>query len=272
MAFDGVAPPGARGATPDRNSVQSVEKALRLLRVLAGAGEPMSPAMLATQTKLSQTGVYRLLRALEKGRAVARRSNGDYVLGSLAYELVSGFDQSRLLKRAAVNPMLEARARCANETVSLSLPANLAEFVYIEVVRGAHEARDVVALYTPTQVCRGATSRLLLADMWRHYGAEFVRKYLTTALSDDALPAPVNLYLERIQRTAQLGYATTKSERMPGIAGLAVPVKGQFGQLLAVLTLSGPAEHFTRVTVPGWLGHLNAAADEITAHIEPSLG
>ncbi|MHB9150879.1 MAG: IclR family transcriptional regulator [Thermoleophilia bacterium] len=248
----------------DRNSVQSVEKALSLLCELGNMNQPASPAQLAEACNLSSTASYRLLRALEKGRAVERLPTGKYVLGFLPHELATSFDRHAWLKAAAILPLLRVRGLCNGETVGLYVRINFGQFTCIEYVPGLHPIQHEERLYRPIDIARGGSSLVFLADTWSRYPQGVLESYLS-GLPEGIRPDSYPKKLEQIIETKVNGYAVSCGNRIPGVGGLAVPVLGRFGQLLAVLILSAPANRLNEsaTTWLSWLPHMKAAAEAI---------
>ncbi|MBP2329269.1 DNA-binding IclR family transcriptional regulator [Kibdelosporangium banguiense] len=250
----------------DRNSVASVEKAMGLLVELARARRPLLPSRLAELSGISQTGVYRLLRALEKTRAVERLSSGEYVLGFLTHELSTAFDGHARVKLAAAGAMLELRETCGGETVGLYARVNIAQFACIETLPGHAPVRHAELLYRPIPIAHGGTSLVLLADTWNRYGQAFVERYLC-GLRPELRPEPVSEHLKQIERVRDQGYAVSHGRRVPGVSAVSAPLQGEFGQLLAILTLSAPTARLNDVAVNAWQPKLMAAAGEVAASL-----
>jgi IclR family KDG regulon transcriptional repressor len=252
----------SKAASRDRNSVAAVEKSISLLVELARVGRPLKPAQLADLAGMSQTGVYRLLRALEKGRAVERLASGEYVLGFLAHELATSFDAYWRIKIAAAGPMLGLRDRSSGETVGLYVRVNLAEFQCIETLPGRWPLRHDEKLYRPIPVSLGTTSQVMLADTSSHHGAAFVERYVR-GLPADVRPESVHQLLDLVEQTRRNDFAVGHGARFSGLSAIAAPVRGEFGQLIAVLTLSGATVRFNERAVAAWAPMVRAAAAQI---------
>ncbi|MFG2005497.1 IclR family transcriptional regulator [Spirillospora sp. NPDC048911] len=250
----------------DRNSVASVEKAMALLVELARAGRPLPPSRLAALSGISQTGVYRLLRALEKTRAVEHLPSGEYVLGFLAHELAAAFDGHARVKLAAAGAMLELREMCGGETVGLYVRVNISQFACIETLPGHAPIRHAELLYRPIPIVRGGTSLVLLADTWNHYGQAFVERYLS-GLRGDLRPQPCSTHLEMIERVRDQGYAISHGQRVPGLSSISAPLRGKFDQVLAILTLSAPTTRLNGAAVNAWRPKVVTAAREVAASL-----
>ncbi|MFB8267602.1 IclR family transcriptional regulator [Streptomyces sp. NPDC055955] len=251
----------------DRNSVQSVEKALGLLVALGRARQPLAVAELAAQAGLSSTAVYRLLRALEKGGAVSRSpATGKYGLGFLAHELAGRADPHGHIRLAAAGPMLMVQDQCGGETVGLYVPVNSSEFMCIETLPGKHEIRYMEVLYRPIVVGRGATSRVFLAAMLERYGHSAVLSYLS-GLPDHLRALPAVDLVELARETLDRGYAHSDSTRIPGLTSLAAPVHGRLGGILGAITLSWPTGRVDGAVLPEWGEHLRACAAAVTRRV-----
>ncbi|MEV4031634.1 IclR family transcriptional regulator [Streptomyces umbrinus] len=251
----------------DRNSVQSVEKALGLLVTLGEAQQPLTVAGLAAEAGLSTTAAYRLLRALEKGGAVTRSADtGKYVLGFLAHELASRADPHGHIRLAAAGPMLAVQEQCNGETVGLYVPVNSSEFMCIETLPAKHVIRYMEVLYRPIVVGRGATSRVFLAAMLERYGHNAVLSYLS-GLPDHLRPLSAVELAALARETLERGYAYSDSTRIPGLTSLAAPIRGRLGGILGAITLSWPTGRVDMSALPEWGSQLRASAAAITQRV-----
>ena len=256
----------------DRNSVQSVEKAIGLLRLLGAAGRPLPPAELAHRAGLSRTTVHRLLRALEKGGAVARPSGtADYALGYLAHELASVTDHHSRLRATAAAPMLDLRRRCGGETVGLYVPVSSAEFMCIDMLPGLHGMRHVETLYRPIAMALGATSSIFLAAAVQRHGWDMVRAMLTEPSSTEPVEG-YDVMVRLVQMSLEQGYAASTGLRIAGLGAISAPILGQFGQALAAVTVSGLAERFRGPDVEQWIRALRETTAEIARRLADSPG
>ncbi|MBP2329283.1 DNA-binding IclR family transcriptional regulator [Kibdelosporangium banguiense] len=252
--------------TRDRNSVQSVEKAMRLLHVLGRAGTPLPPGELAAATGLSNTAAHRLLRALEKGGAVARIGDGRYAIGFLAHELAARADPHGHIRLAATGPMLTLQEQCGGETVGIYVPVNSAEFMCIETIPSKHGIRYMEVLYRPITIGRGATSLVFLAAMEDRYGHDALLSYLH-GIPDHLRPFPAAELADRVHYVITNGYAESEGTRVPGLTSLSAPIRGRLGGTLGALTLSWPSGRADRATLPDWTHRLRAATAAVAERL-----
>lgn len=237
-----------------------------ILATIARAGRPTTPAELSEVCGMSQTAVYRLLRALAKAKAVERLPRGSYVLGYLAQELGTAIDTRSRIKQAAAAAMVDLRDSCGGETVGLYTRLNLGQFTCIETLPGYARYRYLEHLDRPIPIACGGTSLVLLADTWTHYGPDFVGRYLRSVRQ--VMPQlSLAEQIERIERVQDQRYAVSHGTRLPGLSAIAAPVADEFGQTVAIITLSAPTVRLNSLALGAWRPKVTAAAREVAARL-----
>jgi DNA-binding IclR family transcriptional regulator len=202
---DGSAP-AAAPATAPAATLQTLSRGIRMLELLADAGEPLSIPVIAARLGLHRSIAYRILRTLEDHGLVVRDAAGAAELGPRMATLARSV--SRDLQSAAL-PQLTA---IANE---LSMTAFLAvldrhDVVTLVAVEPSH-AHATVAQRPGTRhpLASGAPGiaiqSVLTEAQWRALPGEHPR--------DDAA------------RARERGYATSHDEVIVGLASVAVPVQ-----------------------------------------------
>ncbi|NLC36394.1 MAG: IclR family transcriptional regulator, partial [Alcaligenaceae bacterium] len=111
-------------------AIQVLERAMRLLDVLAMHSEPVALKDLAAATGLHTSTTHRILNDLVVGRYVDRVDSGMYQLGMRLLELGSLVKRRLNVREVALEPMRELH-RLTGHTVNLSLQQG-DEIVYIE--------------------------------------------------------------------------------------------------------------------------------------------
>lgn len=72
-------------------------------------------------------------------------------------------------------------------------------------------------------------------------------------------------------RTRELGHAVDDEELQPGVRGVAVPVRGGDGSVVAALALSGPVGELPLAVIPGLVEVLAARAAELEAELQAAV-
>jgi DNA-binding IclR family transcriptional regulator len=128
---------------------------------------------------------------------------------------------------------------------------------------GGPDARPQLRELVPAHAT--AAGKVLLAhrDEWREsvLAGELEPVTARTIAEPDALRAELAAIHER-------GHAVEDEEYLPGLRGVAVPVRGAGGEVAAALALGGPAADFDHALMSGLAELLEARAAEIRRSVE----
>src|SRR5690606_24220018 len=142
---DNLPPPESSRSAPLNGSqvaIQVLERAMKLLDVLALHSDPVALKDLAAATGLHASTTHRILNDLVVGRYVDRVDNGMYQLGMRLLELGSLVKRRLNVREVALEPMRELH-RITGQTVNLSLRQG-DEIVYIERAWSERSGMQVV--------------------------------------------------------------------------------------------------------------------------------
>jgi IclR family acetate operon transcriptional repressor len=223
---------------PRQGSVQSVDRALTLLEALARAGAPIGVGELAERTGLPQGTAHRLLQGLQHRGYVRHDASRKYSVGTAALRL--GDAAQRSLARSA-RPYLAELVEISGETANLAVLEG-DQVVYVAQVPSPHTLRMFAEVGRHVPPHSTAVGKVLLAAMPRERAVSILRRAglprrtPSTITSLDDFDRELDAVLER-------GWAADEEEQEPGVRCVAVPV-GEPGQVVAAVSLSGPAERF----------------------------
>jgi DNA-binding IclR family transcriptional regulator len=124
---------------PARYRVQVLERSFRILDALAGAGDPLSPADLASRLRLHKSTIHRLLVVLEGQRFIRRTVEGKYCLGMKLIEMGSRAVEQLDLGAHAI-PFLQQLVNETGETAHVGVLSGT-EMVSIANVQGRWSLR-----------------------------------------------------------------------------------------------------------------------------------
>jgi DNA-binding IclR family transcriptional regulator len=204
-----VADGGERTGSPANHSL-TLERGLRVLRVLADHPDGLSVSALAAEMETHRAGIYRLLGPLLDQRLVVRDASGRHTLGVGLIELASRV-RSRL--QHAARPELQTLADALEATTALTL-------------RDHGEA--LVALVVEP---RGT-------DMHITYRAG-LRHPLDIAASGIAILAgspPQAGEREAVKTARRLGWAKSQGELLQGTTGVGAPIRTGEGETQAAIS------------------------------------
>jgi DNA-binding IclR family transcriptional regulator len=209
---------------------------------------PASLAQLVATTGLARPTAHRLAVALEHHRFVARDLQGRFVLGPRLAELASAAGEDRLL--AAAGPVLAALRDLTGESAQLYRRQG-DQRVCVAAAERPIGLRDSIPIGATLTMLAGSAAQVLLA--WEepdrlHRGLQGARFTATT--------------LSGVRRR---GWAQSVGEREAGVASVSAPVRGPSGKVIAAVSVSGPAERFTRQVGRQHATAVVTAASRLTA-------
>lgn len=201
-------------------------------------------AELAKAQGLSKPTASRILSALELAGFVARSGPaGAYRLGTAAIELGARAQRATTVL-AAARPELEWLARETGETSSLEV-LHGGETLILDEVHGQHLLGTAPSIGTRWPAHTTSTGKVLLAAarsgtlepsqaVQVNEGAQLKRFTERTITSRAALEA-------ELDRVAAQGQAMVMGELEPDFVAVAAPVRNHLGQVVAAISVGGPA-------------------------------
>ena len=236
--------------------VQSVERAIGLLDILGSQGEPMGVTELATAIGCSKTATYNLITTLELRGLVRKGADNRYALGWRLLELGEIVRISSTFGEAA-KARLEGLAELTGETAVLAVLDNDTVFC----VEMAESRRSVPITFTPghrepLETSAAGQALLAFAPPGRR------RRFL----DDGARRAPG--LAEILEHTRTAGYAIVGEGSERGLISIAAPVFDYRREVVAALSLIGPATRFS----PQRLDELTRTLRDEARGISQTLG
>jgi DNA-binding IclR family transcriptional regulator len=214
------------------SGTQALDRAVQLVSMVVPAEDPLSFADLQEATGLAKSTTSRMLAALERGGLLERDPSGSYVAGSLFWQYAARHDPWEELVRRA-QPVMDQVGDDTQETVHLSVIRG-GQVVQVAQVDSQYllGTRDWTQIDVPVHT--SALGKVFLA--WGVLDVPAGRLERLTPETLTTKPA-----LERDGALARRrGYALTVDELEEGLTGIAVPVRGARGDVVAALGISGP--------------------------------
>ncbi|SCX59229.1 transcriptional regulator, IclR family [Klenkia marina] len=202
--------------------MQSLERAAAILQVVAGSGGTLGVTDIAAAVGLPKTTAHSLLRTLLGVRFVEQDRAGRYALGQGLLRLGTGHLDVNELRSRASN-WTDALASRSGQAVRLATLEGERVVVVHHVFR-PDDSAQVLDVGTVLPADRTALGRVLVA----------FAPHRTVRGVD---PARADVAAVRAR-----GWAVEDSGWEAGAAGLAAPVRGSTGLVVAALGISGPAE------------------------------
>ena len=241
-------------------SLQSVDRALQVLELLAGWGSG-GVSEIAGEIGVHKSTAFRLLGALEAREMVQQDTErGKYRLGFGLVRLARSVSVQLELTEQA-RPLTDELARTVGESINVAV---LREHFAVNVVQSQGQASVIsqnwIGQLTPLHAT--SSGKVLLAHLDSAQQAALIDRKLDrfTAHTHNDL----HDLKKELQRVVELGYAVTYGELELGLNAVAVPVRGEDGHVIAALSASGPAYRLSPERVAEVLDQLVATAANLS--------
>lgn len=242
-------------------SVRAVERAARILDVLAEGAGRSSLTVIAQAADLSLPTTLRMLRTLTGAGLVRATDDGGYTLGFRVLELAHALTQQ--LDVAAIGqPYLTAARNEVDETTVLVVRTG--DFwTPIAFAEATQPVRRVMHLGERVPLYADSAGKLILAhDSDAEIDAYLERAELVPfSATTTCDPAAIRAEVAQIR---QRGYSWSVNARGAGGAGTAHPVYRHGGQLAAALLIVCPATRFNDATRDRYVAVAERAARELS--------
>jgi DNA-binding IclR family transcriptional regulator len=204
---------------------------------------------IAEATGLPHATTHRLVRALEGHGFLARYPGFGYRFGPRLLRL-AGEAMRELPLRDVAHPVLEHLARVTGETAQLYVRSGDAR-ICIDAVESENELRTIVGIGAALPLHAGSAAKVFLA-----YASADPGPLIRRAADPDRFRREVAL-------TKVRGWASSTSERQPGVGSVSAPILGAYDILLAVVSVSGPSSRMGRISARRYAPAVVDAAERI---------
>ncbi len=239
--------------------VQSVDRALRILEILARSGE-CGVTEVAVALDVHKSTAFRLVATLEQHGLVEQvEGRGKYRLGVGLLRL-AGATSARLDVVQEARPLCKQLATDTGETVNLAtLSGNSA--LYLDQVAGtsALQPHNWVGQHIPLHAT--SNGKVLLAWL----PAAELDTVLGGLPSYTRMTITTRARLRReLETVREQGYAVAVDELEVGLTAVAAPVRNAHGDVICSMSISGPTFRLSSERVAHVLPLLVQAADELS--------
>ena len=240
-------------------SVQSVDRALTILEMLAREGEA-GVTEIAADLGVHKSTAFRLLATLESHRLVEQVGDrGRYRLGVGNLRL-AGATTARLDLVTEARPICRQLAADTGETVNITVRSETSA-LYLDQVAGssAVQSHNWVGQHIPLHAT--SNGKVLVSELTDAELKAAVRAL--PRVTDRTVTSRSRLKAELAQ-VRETGYAVAVDELEEGLTAAAAPIRNAYGDIVASMSLSGPTFRLTEEKLETVLPMLLAAATEVS--------
>jgi IclR family acetate operon transcriptional repressor len=215
--------------------IQSVDRALRMLEIVAVSPVPPSATEIAGAAGVNRSTAWRLLATLERHDLIERDpAGGRYSIGLGAVRVAARAGHAGLVRKA--RPILERLSRETGEAATLTI-GRASGLIVVDQV----DAPQVVSVrWTGRTLPISCTSvgKLLLAALPDDEVEQFLKSPLEVRTGRSTTdPAAFRMELEETRRT---GIAVSLSEYEVGLNGFSIAAYDDQGGPVAYISVTGP--------------------------------
>ncbi|MGC9498941.1 IclR family transcriptional regulator [Streptomyces sp. WG7] len=254
------APSGRQAGRGTASAVQSVDRAVSVLEILARHGEA-GVTEIADELDVHKSTAFRLLGVLEnRGLVAQEKERGKYYLGAGVLRLAGAAAVRLDISQEGV-PVCRELADELGETSNIAVLDDDAA-VNVMQARGTASVTAQNWLGRRTPLHATASGKVLLS-------------HLPPTLREGLLARPLHRFTEHtvtgaavlrgeLEAVAGQGYAITQEELEIGLAAVAAPVRSHDGKVIASISVSGPVYRLTPDRLPGLAKRVLAAGAELS--------
>lgn len=248
---------------PVASTVQSVDRAISILEMLAHDGES-GVTKIADELGVHKSTAFRLIAALERRGLVEQDvERGKYRLGVGILRL-AGATTARLDVVQEARPLARALATETGETVNIAVLSEGAA-LYLDQIAGSSSLQPHNWVGQRIPLHATANGKVLLSGLTpqqitTEVGQKF-RAYTPTTITS------VKRLLVDIDEVRTLGYAVVIDELEMGLTAVAAPLRNAHGDVIASLSVSGPTFRFDEDQVKLAIHQVTDAADEVSERL-----
>ncbi|HEY2933409.1 MAG TPA: IclR family transcriptional regulator [Acidobacteriota bacterium] len=250
------------------NGVQSLDRALRILEVLASSDRGLGISEVSRRVKLPASTSHRLLSTLSHRGFVTQLGDETYQLGHKVVEMGQTYLEASQLCRT-VRPFLENVGGRTGESAFLVV-ADRGEAFYVDKVESPRMLRVFSRIGHRAPLYCTASGKILLSG----YADDQLKRYLKQTrlirLTRNTITSAAALRAE-VQNIRHRGYAYDLEECEGGARCIAVPLCGFNGRVLAALSVSGPSSRLSRKKMEEVAGFLTGVGKQISAQLGCSI-
>lgn len=240
-----------------------MHKALSILKLFSGAKSEWTAKEIMAELGFHKSSVQRLVSTLEDEGFLT--SDGDYnrkyrlgleilILGKVA---IRDMDLASL-----ATSFLEELVEQANETAHLCITDH-GESLYIAKVECDRSVRVASKIGARLPLHCTGVGKVLLSGMSEDEIDRIILQHGLINYTPNSITSREKL-LQELERIKEEGVALDNEEFDLGLRCVAAPVFGTEGEIIASISVSGPANRITDETVPIYTKYVKASAEKIS--------
>lgn len=228
----------------DKDTVQSVDRALSILEVLSDYEDGMGITEISTKIDLHKSTVHRLLVTLiHKGYVEQNSNTNKYRLTLKLFELGNKAIEKMDIASAA-KPYLQQLMEDTNEVVHLVVREGT-EIVYIDKVESENKIRMHSRIGTRSPMYCTSVGKAIMAHLEEEeinciWDKSDIKRFTEYTILD------LETMKKTLEKVRETGYALDEEENELGIRCIGAPIFNHKAEVLGAISVSGPTIRVTK--------------------------
>ena len=250
--------------------MKSIKSALDILNCFTSDVQEIGVMEISRKLNMHKSKVSRILSTLAEGGLLSRsRSNQQYRLGPKIAELAIIFASNVDLRTFALPWMKKLREE-TRESVTLFVPFEDCR-ICVERLESPEVVKTTTRVGERHPLHAGSAGKLLLAYLLEEKRKKFIERINLKRFTPHTITKKKQLEKE-IKRIRKQGFAVSFEEHIPFAASVSVPIMNWFGEVIAALSVSGPAVRFNNEKIEKFLAPVKKTAMSISEELGYRVG
>jgi len=229
------------------NKIQTLDRSIAILDCFKLNKPALGVREVARQTNLSSSTVGRMMSYMkEKGILSQDPESLQYMMGSKVLEWAGIYTVTNDIRSISLPVMVRLQEQ-TRETISLYVLEDN-ERVCVERLESPENVRIVARVGRRIPLYAGSAGKVFLAFLQEHQREDILQNIDLIPITERTITDLGKLRSD-LDQIRKLGYAVSKGEWVIDASGVAAPIFDQFGRIIAAMTISGPAQRFTKPVI-----------------------
>lgn len=247
-----------------KTRLSSVANAIRLIKIFSDEFYEIGITDLGKRLLLPKSTVHRLASTLiDAGVLEQNAETGKYRLGLVMFELGSLVRRKMDFSSEAKSFLMALRDK-TGETAHLAI-LDQSSIIYINCLESTNAVRMRLDVGTRKPAHTTAAGKVMLAFQ----PVEALSKLLTAGLKERTVNTIIDLkeFRRELATIQTRGYAIADEENEIGVRSLAAPVRDHFGNVIAAVSIAGPAQRLTKKALASFVPDIVSASEAISLRL-----
>jgi IclR family acetate operon transcriptional repressor len=255
----------AKTSAEAAGSVQSLRRAVSIMKAIAAKGEGATLTDISRATNLAISTAHRLLTTLQQDRFVQfNADSARWEIGVDAYTVGSAFLTFRDIARGA-RPLLRRLMEESGETANLAILSDDMA-VYTEQVESRQTMRAICKPGGRVVLHSTSLGKSMLAAMRPEEVARILKARGMTRFTRKTIDTPTQLAIH-LSKVRAVGYAVDDEEHSPGLRCVAAAVMNEHCEPIGAISISGPAIRVSHERLPQLGSLVRSIANALTIEL-----